>query len=200
MDRQSVLHAERERRRVHHTESSLDRLEVGQRGQERCVGVGARVAVVDTLRGVLAHQDRLRPDLERPQRRGRVGREERIAGAGGEDHDPALFEVAHRAASNVRLRDLRDLERREHTSVGADALECVLERECVQDGREHAGVIRRGAVHPFRRCSHTAVDVAPSDDDRQLEAFGLNFDDLPGERVDSLRIYAVLVVAHQRLS
>ena len=80
----------------------------------RCVSAGRnvasgsvlRVAVVDALDAVLAHQDRLRPDLERAQRGGGVGREERVAGAGGEDHDAALLEVADRAAADVRLRDL----------------------------------------------------------------------------------------------
>ena len=70
------------------------------------VGVLARVGAVDALHPVLGHQDRLGVDLERPQRRRGVGGEERVAGARGEDHDPALLEVAHRAAPDVGLGDL----------------------------------------------------------------------------------------------
>ena len=47
VDRNAVVHAQRERRRVHHPEAALDRLEVRQLGQELRVGVGPRVAVVD---------------------------------------------------------------------------------------------------------------------------------------------------------
>ena len=86
----------------------------------RCVSSGrnvasgsvARVAVVDARDAVLRHQDRLGADLERPQRGGRVGREERVAGAGREDDDAALLEVPDRAAADVRLGDLAHVERR----------------------------------------------------------------------------------------
>ncbi len=105
--------------------------------------VELRIAVVDALHAVLRHQDRLGADLERPQRGGRVGREERVARAGGEDHDAALLEMAHRAPADVRLGDLRDRDRRLHPRVGAEALERVLQRERVQERREHAGVVRR---------------------------------------------------------
>src|SRR5580765_7654679 len=57
VDRQAVVHAERESRRVHHPEPPLDRLQVGQLGQEPRVRVGARVAVVDALDAVLRHED-----------------------------------------------------------------------------------------------------------------------------------------------
>ena len=89
--------------------------------QERRVRVDARVAVVDALDAVLRHQDRLGADLERAQRGRRVGREERVAGAGREDHDAALLEVADRAAADVRLGDLRDGERGQDARVGARA-------------------------------------------------------------------------------
>ena len=75
-------------------------------GMNSASGFVARVGVVDALHPVLGHQDRLGVDLERAQRGGGVGREERVAGAGGEDHDPALLEVAHRAAADVGLGDL----------------------------------------------------------------------------------------------
>ena len=173
-----VVHAERERGRVHHPQAALDRLEVRELGQEPRGRVGARITVVDALDAVLRHQDRLGADLERPQRRGRVGREERVAGAGREDHDATLLEVAHRAPADVGLGDLRDGDRRLHARLRAELLERVLERERVQQRREHAGVVGRRAVHPVGRRRHAAVEVAAADDDRELGAGLAHRDDL----------------------
>src|SRR6476469_10902210 len=65
VDREPVVHAERERRRVHDLEAALDRLEMRKARQEARVGVDARVAVVDACDAVLRHQDGVRADLRR---------------------------------------------------------------------------------------------------------------------------------------
>ena len=83
------------------------------------VRILVRIAVVHALHPVLRHEDRLGADLERAERGSRVGREERVAGAGGEDHDALLLEVADRAAPDVRLRDLGHRDRRLHARVDA---------------------------------------------------------------------------------
>ncbi len=168
VDRQVVVHAERQRCRVHHPQAALDRLVVGDVRQEGRVSVLARVDVVDALHVVLGHQYRLRVDLERSQRGGGVGREERVARAGGEDHDAALLEVAHRAPPDVGLRDLLDRDRGQHARVRRLVLERVLQRKCVQDGGEHAHVVGGRAVHPLRGALQAAVDVAAAHDDRDL--------------------------------
>src|SRR3984893_10419575 len=80
-----VVHAERERGRVHALEPAVDCLEVRQARQEARIGIFARVAVVDAAHAVLRHQDGVRADLEGSQRGGGIGGEERVAGAGGED-------------------------------------------------------------------------------------------------------------------
>src|SRR4029077_19315814 len=49
VDRQVVVHAERERRRVHHLEPPLDRLAVADRGDELGLGIGRRIGVVDAF-------------------------------------------------------------------------------------------------------------------------------------------------------
>ena len=94
------------------------------------VGVGstAGIGAVDALDAVLRHQDRLRADLARAQCGGGVGGEERVAGAGGEDHDAPLLQVAHRAAADVGLGDLLDRDRRLHARVHALLLAGVLQR------------------------------------------------------------------------
>ena len=113
--------------------------------------VGVRVGAVHAARTVLRHQDRLRPDLERAERRGRVGREVRVAGAGREDHDPPLLEVPDRPAADVRLGDVGDVERRLHARRRAGALERVLESQRVHHGGQHSHVVGGRAVHAFRR-------------------------------------------------
>ena len=152
----------------------------------------ARIAVEDALDAVLRHQDRLGADLERPQRRRGVGREERVAGAGGEDHDAALLEVAHGAAADVRLRDLLHVDRRQHARVGAVPLERLLHGERVEHGREHAHVVAGRAVDALGGRGHAAVDVAAADHERELEPVRPDVDELLRERVDRLRVEAVL--------
>ena len=108
-------------------------------------------------------------DLDRPQARRRVGREERIAGAGREDHAAALLEVAHRAPADVVLADFLDADRRHDACVAAEGFEGVLQRERVHDGREHAHVVGRDAVHAGASEARAAKDVAAADDDRDLD-------------------------------
>src|SRR6476646_715278 len=65
VDRRAVVHAERQRRRVHHLQPALDRVEVGELGKEGRLRIGVGVTVVHTLDAVLAHENRLRSDFER---------------------------------------------------------------------------------------------------------------------------------------
>ena len=79
-----------------------------------------------------------------------------------DDHAP-LLEMTDGPAPDVRLRHLADGDRREHARVDAALLESVLDRQAVEDGGEHARVVRGGAIHAFRGRLHPAVDVpAPS--------------------------------------
>ena len=94
------------------------------------VGMRRRIGVVDAV-DLGRLEDDLGADLHRAQARRRVGGEVRIAGAGGEDHDPALLEVAGRAPADVGLGDLLDLDRRLHARGDAELLERVLQREAL---------------------------------------------------------------------
>ena len=99
--------------------------------KRRASGVLARVGVVDAVDAVLGHQQHLGVDLDRAQRGGGVGGHVGVAGAGGEDDDAPLLEVADRAAPDVRLGDLLDGDRRLRADVAADLLDGVLEREAL---------------------------------------------------------------------
>jgi hypothetical protein len=200
VDRQAVVHAERERRRVHHLEAALDRLEVRQLREQRGIWVDPRVAVQDAFDGVLGHQDPLGADLQRAQRGSRVGREERVARAGREDDDASLLEVPDRPAADIRLGDLRCGQCGEHPRVRATALERVLERERVQERREHARVVGGRTVHALRGRLEAAVDVPGAHDDRELEPLLLHVDDLTRECGDAVRVEPVLLLAHEGLA
>ena len=108
-------------------------------------------------------------DLERALRGDGVGREVRQAGAGAEDDDAALLEVALGAARDVRLGDLGHRDGGLHARLGAGLLEEVLQGERVHDGAEHAHVVGAAAVHAALRELGAAEEVAAADDDRDLD-------------------------------
>src|SRR4051794_25149713 len=200
VERDPVLHAQGQRREVHDAQAPLQRLHVRDLLDQLRVGVLARVRGQHALDPVLGHEDRLGVDLARAQRRGGVGREERVAGAPGEDHDAALLEVAHRAAADVGLGDLADVERRLHPRVDLELLERILELQRVQHDREHPHVVRGGAVHALGRARDPAVDVPGPEHDRDLDAAIVDDLDLAGDLGQPDRIGAVVQRAHQRLA
>ena len=191
-----------------HSDSAVESITFRPRSSaSRCVSSGrnsarrfrVRVGRVDALDAVLGHQDDLGVDLVRAQRGGGVGREERVAGAGGEDDDAVLLEVADRAAADVGLGDLGDGDRRLHARVHALVLERVLQRQRVEHGREHAHVVGGRALHARRGALQAAVDVARADHDRDLDAAIVDLADLARDRLHALRVGAVGEVAHERL-
>src|SRR3954454_10961128 len=199
VDREVVLHAQRQRREVHDAQALLERLHVRDVVEELRVGVRARVVVVDALDAVLGHEQRLGVDLDRAQRRRGVRGEERIDGAGGEDDDAALLEVAHRAAADVGLGHLLHVDGRLHPRVDVALLQRVLELERVEHDGEHPHVVRGGAVHARGGAGDPAVDVARAQDDRDLHAAIVHALDLLGDGAQALRVGPVVEGAHQRL-
>ena len=121
-------------------------------------------------------------DLDSAQARRRVRREERVAGAGREDRDASFLEVAHGAAPNVVLADLVDLQRRHDAYARAQALERVLHRKRVDDGREHAHLIGGHAIHAGLGQARAAEDIAAADDETDLDAEPDDFFDLGWRR------------------
>ena len=112
----------------------------------------------------------------------RVGGEERHAGAGAEDDDAALLEVADRAPRDVGLGDLAHRDRGLHARLDALLLEEVLQREAVHHGAEHAHVVGARAVHALLLQLGAAEEVAAADDDGDLDALVDRLGDLAGDR------------------
>ena len=163
-NRQLVVHAERDRRGVHHLQALLQDLQV------RDLLVAGRLRVLHRIGGVDAVdlgglEDDLRLHFHGAQRRGGVGGEVGIAGARREHHDAALFEVAHGAAANERLGHRAHLDGGEHARRHAGVLERVLQRQGVDHRGEHAHVVAGRAVHAAGAGGQAAKDVAAADHD-----------------------------------
>ena len=80
-------------------------------------GSRLRVGVVHPVVLLLGHEEAFGPDLQRAQSGGGVGGEERVAGAGREDHHPALLQVADGPAPDIGLADLLHVDGRQHPRV-----------------------------------------------------------------------------------
>ena len=184
-DAQRVVAAKGHGRRVHDADA------VGEEAIERHlrehlrVGEAHRVAVVDAV-DLRRLEEGVGVDLHRAQRRCGVGREVRIARPPGEDHHPPLLEVPHRPPPDVRLGDLPDLDRGLHPRRDVRLLERVLEREAVDDRREHPHVVALRAVHPLARPFEPAEDVAAADDDPALHAERVHVGELGGEAAEDV--------------
>ena len=101
---------------------------------------------------------------------------------------------------DVRLGDLGDADRGQDPRVRRRPLEHVLERERVEQRREHPRVVGGRAVHALRRGGHAAVDVPGADDHPDLDAGLLAVDDLPGDLLDHGSSSPNSLSAHQRLA
>src|SRR5690606_2499611 len=101
-DRQPVVAGERDGRGVHHAEVPLQHLVVAHGVIALGVGELLGVLVVDAV-DLGALEDRLAVHLVGAQRRGGVGGEIGVAGAGGEDADALLLQVPDSAAADVGL-------------------------------------------------------------------------------------------------
>ncbi len=108
--------------------------------------------------------------------------------------------MADRAAADEVLADLVDLDRAHRARETAGFFDRVLHRERVHDGREHAHVVAGHAVHARGLQARAPEDVAAADDDADLDAFVLHFDDLAREALQHFGIDAVVGAAHQRFA
>jgi len=113
-------------------------------------------------------------DLHGAEAGGGVGREEGVAGAGGEDDDAVLLEVAHGTAADVGFGDLVHLDGGHDAAEEAELLDGVLKGYCIDDCRQHAHVVGGDAVHVDSLLGDAAEEVSASDDDADLAAEGVN--------------------------
>ena len=145
-------------------------------------------------------QDDVRLDLDSAESGGRVGSEVRVAGSGGEDHHPPLFQVTHSAATDIWLSHLRHLDRGHRAGGYPDSFEGILQGQRVDHRGQHAHVVAGGTVEPQLACGHAAEDVASADDERDLHAHLVHPLHLPGDGLDDREIDAVIAGATKCLA
>ena len=150
------------------------------------LGIKTRIGAVDPVdAGVRALEDGGGADLGGPQRGGGVGREVGVARTGGEHDHPPLFEVADGAPRDVGLGDLGHRDRGLDARRLPHAFERVLQRERVDDGRQHPHVVGSRPVHAALGAGHAAEDVPAADHYRDLHAqLGVRGGDLFGDALD----------------
>src|SRR5690606_38316384 len=101
-DRYAVLPRQRNGGSIHHLQVARQHVHVGQPIVAFRRRVAARIVGIDAVDlGTL--EQRVAAHLGGAQGGGGVGGEERVAGAGGEDHHPTLLHVAHGAAADIGL-------------------------------------------------------------------------------------------------
>ena len=108
--------------------------------------------------------------------------------------------MAHRPPADVILADLVDLDGGHDPGVHAEPFQRVLHSERIHDGREHAHVVRRDAVHARSGEARPAEQIAGAEDHRDLGASLIQFVDFTGDAPDHLGVYAELGVPHQGLA
>ena len=119
-----------------------------------------------------------------------------VAGAGGEDDD-APFSRWRMARRRMNGSATARISMAVATRVGTPLFERVLQRQRVDDRREHAHVVGGRAVHPARARRQAAEEVAAADDDGRLHAEGLDFADVSGDLRRHRGIDSELLLAHQ---
>src|SRR5580765_3292578 len=138
--RQVIVFAQADCCSVHNLQATLDDFHVGDLLGHGRVLHQEGIGIVDAIDfGGL--QDYFCFDLHCPERGGGVGREVGIAGSGSKDHNPLFLEMANRAASNERLRDLVHLDGCHHASVDGSFFKRVLQSQGVDHGGEHTHMV-----------------------------------------------------------
>ena len=133
-------------------------------------------------------------DLHRFLGGGRVGGDERCAGAAGQDHDAAFFQVAPRAAADERLGDAVHAEGRHQPRLAVERFERVLQREAVDHRGQHAHVVGGRFLDAGVAGGElgAAEDIAAADHDGDLDAELGRSLDLRGDIDDFLHADAAL--------
>lgn len=135
-------------------------------------------------------QDDLRLDLSGSESGGCIGGKERITGSAAEDHDSALFQMADRAVTDIRLGNLTHADRGLDTNVDTDLFQRIGNAERVDSRREHTHMIGSGTIH--LSAGAASPEIAAADNDRYLNAVIDELFDGLTVRGNGIKINAVL--------
>ena len=108
--------------------------------------------------------------------------------------------MAHGAAANKRLGNLVHLDGRLHARIDSLLLECVLQRERVDHGCQHAHMVSGNTVHLFGLLGHAAEKIPPTYDDCDLHAERMNVGKLCSDLVNARGIHAKALIGSKGLA
>src|ERR1700722_8065046 len=198
-DRHAVVHAQRNGGRIHHGKAFLDDVQVSNAFKHCRAGHFFRIGVIDAV-----HAGRLQDDvsfnLHGAQRGGRVRREIRIAGARGENHNASFFEVPHRPAADKWLGNLGHVNRAQESRDHALFLERILQREAVDDRRQHAHVVAGGAIDRQGFLACAAEDFSSAHNNCHFNAQIIYFFHFAGDAVNGFGVNAKTLCTLKRFS
>src|SRR5882724_1767163 len=195
----AIFARQRDGRRIHDLEVARQHFEIGQLFVALRVRHFPGIGAIDAIDLGALEQD-VAAHLGGAQRGGGIGREEGIAGAGGEDDHAALFHVPHRAPADIGLAHRRHRDRGLDPRMHAQLFERVLHGERVHDGREHAHIVGRRALHALHRPGDAAEDVAAADHQADLDAHAIDGLNVAGNARHGFLVEAELLRSHQRFA
>ena len=186
---------------VHHPQVLPPHVVVAELAVEDGVGILFGIVAEDAV-----HAGGLQEDFglqfQCPLGGGRVGGDERAAGAAGQDDDPALLQVAPCPAADVRLGHAVGADGRHQPGVAAQRLQGVLQGQAVDHRGQHAHVMGRGLVDARVAGGELrpAEDVAAADDDGDLHPVLGGVVRLPGDVQHGVHGDAALARMHESLA
>ena len=141
-----MVAAQGQRRRIHHFEIAIDGFIEGNMFEARRGLVELRISGINAVDlGGFEHNFRFH--LAATQRCRRIGRKKRIARAGAENNDLALFQITHRFAANIGFDHRFDIDSRLHPRAQSGNAHGVLQRDRIDHRCQHAHIIGHGAIH-----------------------------------------------------
>ena len=121
---------------------------MGQRVKPGRFGMKLRICGIDAV-NLGALENGFGAHFGGTQGGGGISGEERIAGAAGKDHHPALFEVMKGGALGKTLADFRHRDGRQHFRVDAELAQRRGQRQRVDHGGQHAHMVAGHPVSAF---------------------------------------------------
>ena len=175
-----MIHTQGDSSAIHHAQPFVYRLDIRERVVTPGIGIRLGVSIVHAIDfGGFDHH--LGIDFHRAQGAGRIGGEIGVACPGPQDHHPPFFQMTDCPAANVGLGDSLHLDGGLHSRDNAHPLQCILQRQCVHHGRQHAHVVSGCALHAMLQALLTTPEVTCADNQSDLNVEIVHPLDLGGQ-------------------
>ena len=184
---------------VHHAQALGQRLVVGDAFVAHCIFMLDRIPVVHAIDlGGLEHQ--IRANLQTAQAGGGVGGKEWIAGAGRENHHAPGGKMRERGAPRVSFDHAGHGQPGKYRRRHCVFFQCILQGECVHNGRQHAHVVGLRAIHALGADRDAAKEITAAHHQCKFDASRQHRADVRHDARQHRAIDAEGILAHQRLA